>query len=67
MCSHNLTEASSKHTCLQHHACITVLAGKPFFDTLTTFMSSGRICAMELVAPNAIAKWRQVRDAHCGL
>eukprot|EP00873_Tetraselmis_striata_P014003 jgi/Tetstr1/434267/TSEL_023374.t1 len=32
--------------------------GKPFFDKLTDFMSSGRIVAMELMAPDAIAKWR---------
>lgn len=34
--------------------------GKPFYDTLTDFMSSGRICAMELVASNAIKKWRDL-------
>ncbi len=32
--------------------------GKPFFEKLTTFMSSGRIAAIELVAPGAISKWR---------
>lgn len=32
--------------------------GKPFFEKLTDFMSSGRIVAMELMAPDAIAKWR---------
>lgn len=32
--------------------------GKPFFDKLTSFMSSGRIAAIELVAPGAIGKWR---------
>lgn len=32
--------------------------GKPFFDKLTGFMSSGSIIAMELLAKDAIAKWR---------
>eukprot|EP00192_Tetraselmis_astigmatica_P010881 CAMPEP_0117657936 /NCGR_PEP_ID=MMETSP0804-20121206/5595_1 /TAXON_ID=1074897 /ORGANISM="Tetraselmis astigmatica, Strain CCMP880" /LENGTH=364 /DNA_ID=CAMNT_0005464421 /DNA_START=241 /DNA_END=1331 /DNA_ORIENTATION=+ len=32
--------------------------GRPFYDKLTSFMSSGRIVAMELMAPDAIAKWR---------
>mmetsp|Transcript_18010 Transcript_18010/g.32887 ORF Transcript_18010/g.32887 Transcript_18010/m.32887 type:complete len:383 (-) Transcript_18010:16-1164(-) len=32
--------------------------GKPFYNNLTNFMSSGRICALELVAPDAIRKWR---------
>lgn len=32
--------------------------GKPFYDALTDFMSSGKVAAMELVAPDAIAKWR---------
>ena len=27
--------------------------GKPFYDTLTHFMSSGRVVAMELVRPGA--------------
>ncbi|KXZ44028.1 hypothetical protein GPECTOR_75g752 [Gonium pectorale] len=34
--------------------------GKPFYDGLTDFMSSGRICALELVAPGAIRKWREL-------
>lgn len=34
--------------------------GKPFFEKLTTFISSGKIVAMELVTGNAIAKWRQL-------
>ena len=33
-------------------------AGKPFFGTLTQFMSSGPIMALMLEAPDAIAKWR---------
>lgn len=36
----------------------SVHEGKPFFDKLTAFMSSGRIVAMELLAPDAVAKWR---------
>lgn len=35
-----------------------VHAGKPFFDKLTDFMSSGCIIAMELLAKDAISKWR---------
>lgn len=34
--------------------------GKPFFPKLTEFMSSGRICAIELLAPGAIRKWREL-------
>lgn len=34
--------------------------GKPFYDRLTTFMSSGKICALELLAPGAIRKWREL-------
>mmetsp|Transcript_23564 Transcript_23564/g.51719 ORF Transcript_23564/g.51719 Transcript_23564/m.51719 type:complete len:378 (+) Transcript_23564:84-1217(+) len=34
--------------------------GKPFYEKLTGFMSSGRIAALELVAPDAIRKWRQL-------
>lgn len=34
--------------------------GRPFFEKLTAFMSSGRVLAMELVAPGAIAKWRNL-------
>ena len=34
--------------------------GKPFFDQLTDFMSSGPIVAMELVADGAIQKWRKL-------
>eukprot|EP00798_Chlamydomonas_sp_ICE-L_P024150 gene24154-9736_t len=33
---------------------------KPFFDNLTAFMSSGRVVAMELMAPGAIRKWREL-------
>lgn len=34
--------------------------GKPFFEKCTTFMSSGRIAALELVAPGAVPKWREL-------
>lgn len=34
--------------------------GKPFYNNLTAFMSSGRVCAMELVAPGAVLKWRDL-------
>ncbi|EAY08525.1 Nucleoside diphosphate kinase family protein [Trichomonas vaginalis G3] len=34
--------------------------GKPFYDTLVRYMTSGPIVAMELVGQNAIAKWRQI-------
>ena len=34
--------------------------GKPFFDTLTEFMSSGPIVAMELISDGAIQKWRKL-------
>lgn len=34
--------------------------GKPFFDKLTAFMSSGRIAAIELVGPGAVLKWREL-------
>ena len=33
---------------------------KPFFEKLTDFMSSGKMVAMELVATNAIGKWRNL-------
>lgn len=34
--------------------------GKPFFDGLVRYISSGRVLAMELMGPGAIAKWRQL-------
>jgi len=34
--------------------------GKPFYSDLCAFMSSGRVVAMELVGPGAIAKWREI-------
>lgn len=32
--------------------------GKPYFDTLTTFMSSGPIVGLVLLGPAAINRWR---------
>ncbi|MGH9160705.1 MAG: nucleoside-diphosphate kinase [Vicinamibacteraceae bacterium] len=40
-----------------------VHADKPFFDALTTFMSSGRSLLLALEAPDAIRKWRDVMGA----
>jgi nucleoside-diphosphate kinase len=34
--------------------------GKPFYDSLVTYITSGPIVALELMGPNAIAKWRQI-------
>jgi nucleoside-diphosphate kinase len=34
--------------------------GKPFYESLTDFMSSGRIVVMVLERENAIAHWREV-------
>lgn len=34
--------------------------GKPFYDTLVRYMTSGPIVALELVGPNAIATWRKI-------
>ena len=36
---------------------------RPFFDSLTTFMSSGPIVVLALEAPHAIAKWRTLMGA----
>jgi nucleoside diphosphate kinase len=36
----------------------SVHEGKPFYDKLITFMASGKIVAMELIAVDAVAKWR---------
>lgn len=36
---------------------------KPFFDSLTTFMSSGPCVVMVLEAENAIERWRKVMGA----
>ena len=36
---------------------------KPFFDTLTDFMSSGPVVVLALEAPDAIARWRRLMGA----
>ena len=38
-------------------------AKKPFFDTLTDFMSSGPVVVLALEAPDAIARWRRLMGA----
>ena len=40
-----------------------VHAGKPFFESLTRFMSEGRILVMALEKENAIADWRELMGA----
>ncbi len=37
--------------------------GKPFFDSLTNFMSSGPIVVMVLKGENAISRWRELMGA----
>ena len=37
--------------------------GRPFFGSLTVFMSSGPIVALTLEAPDAIKKWRTLMGA----
>lgn len=34
--------------------------GKPFYPSLSGYMTSGTIVALELVGPDAIAKWRSI-------
>ena len=36
---------------------------KPFFDSLTDFMSSGPVVVLALEAPDAIARWRRLMGA----
>jgi nucleoside-diphosphate kinase len=36
---------------------------RPFFEELTTFMSTSKVVVMVLEAENAIAKWREVMGA----
>src|SRR5512142_786541 len=47
----------SKHQAQGFYA---VHAGKPFFESLTTFMSSGPIVVLALEKENAIAGWRDL-------
>ena len=37
--------------------------GKPFFDELISFLSSGKIMALGLEGENAIARWRKLMGA----
>ena len=37
--------------------------GKPFFEPLTEFMSSGKVVVMVLQGENAIARWREIMGA----
>jgi nucleoside-diphosphate kinase len=37
--------------------------GRPFFEPLTEFMSSGKVIVAVLEAENAIARWREVMGA----
>jgi len=50
----------SKH---QAEGFYAVHAGKPFFDSLTNFMSHGPIVVMALEKENAIADWRELMGA----
>ena len=36
---------------------------RPFFDSLTTFMSSGPVVVLALESPDAVAKWRALMGA----
>ena len=40
-----------------------VHAGKPFFESLTTFMSEGPIVVMALEREDAVAEWREMMGA----
>ena len=40
-----------------------VHADKPFFESLTDFMSSGPVVVLALEAPDAIARWRRLMGA----
>ena len=37
--------------------------GKPFFDELISFLSSGKIMALALEGENAVARWRRLMGA----
>jgi len=50
----------SKH---QAEGFYAVHAGKPFFDSLTNFMSQGPVVVMALEKENAIADWRELMGA----
>jgi len=48
-----MTQAQARNFYAEHQ-------GKPFYEDLTTFMSGDVVIGMELVAENAVAKWREV-------
>ena len=50
----------SKH---QAEGFYAVHAGKPFFDSLTNFMSQGPVVVMALEKESAIAEWRELMGA----
>lgn len=52
----NLTKAKAQGFYAVHQ-------DKPFFDSLTDFMSSGPVVVMVLEAPDAIARWRRLMGA----
>ena len=47
----------------QAAAFYAVHAGKPFYDSLTAFMTSGPVVVMALEKANAIADWRKLMGA----
>ncbi|KAH8967611.1 hypothetical protein BDL97_03G086200 [Sphagnum fallax] len=49
MCQLNITQAETFYQCHK---------GKPFFSCLTQFIASGPVVAIELVAENALCRWR---------
>ena len=51
-----LTKADAEGFYAVHHE-------RPFFDSLTTFMSSGPVVVLALEAPDAIARWRTLMGA----
>ncbi len=51
-----LTKADAEGFYAVHHE-------RPFFDSLTTFMSSGPAVVLALEAPDAIARWRTLMGA----
>ncbi len=60
----NILSAKMLHiTREQAQGFYAVHAGKPFFESLTTFMSEGPILVMALEKENAIADWREIMGA----
>jgi len=52
----HLTKSEAEQFYAVHH-------GKPFYESLTEFMSSGRIVALILEGENAIARYRELMGA----